>query len=870
MARQCIALVAFSLLSAGHAINVVGRLDEEINAHEVSAIDGSSVFSSKVEAMKKVMERSEEVHQQSMSNIMKAMTVPKAYQILKKGGRDSPELEHLVNLAQGKRSSLRKQAPDSSIDSAKEMLNGMIIESLLKYESEITACTNYYAEKCNLLDDNREKISAANGMFAQARTRQLFSQSEIERCERDLPEFRDLLWRLKEQCADELLQMNDRKAVLKGDIDVMTGILAMLNCPEPSSALMQVDEHQLLYCTDKCTKKGYFASKQKDLHQKLNKLQSSLSRDLMQSTFADMVHASATKFIEVDFQQQPSTNTTPVELPQGCDDENAGAPPPEGFGDQVSCTLGPDDCGLLQEKFLNIQAGIQDEFDELKELIQETEDYCEESQLTTTTQILLDEHRLSSNQESLSGAMVMEADYSMLSKTITDQQRVLDGDLKTEMATCTEHYLTYEGEVCALRTIRGEVFKMRSGDSPPIFKDCDVSKWEPEECSASCAGGSMILTREVEQPSDGGTKCLPLVALRRCNEQHCPIPCKVEPWEAWSKCTADCGGGTESRMKKVDQQAMFGGMSCGETTDSETCHTESCEADCELHDWEPWSECSKECEGGTMMRERNIKEPAVGDGLCPDPDSEYRLEYKECNTQECYPGLNKTLLDCNENMDVVLALDGSTSMGADGFAAVLLDANMIVHAFGPGTQCAVILYSGPAKWGDVRKCSGNSDTPVEDFEDTCKIKTVVHFGEHDQDKTHIDTVKEKIDAVVWPKGGTLTSLALMAAEAEFMTGNSSAPPIVIVFTDGKPLSVRKTKAAAREIRKKGRLVWVPITEEAPIDSIKKWATRRWEENVVPVPDFDDLLEPDSVNHILADVCQNLIQSSEGEYLSSDA
>merc|ERR1712196_613047 len=109
--------------------------------------------------------------------------------------------------------------------------------------------------------------------------------------------------------------------------------------------------------------------------------------------------------------------------------------------------------------------------------------------------------------------------------------------------------------------------------------------------------------------------------------------------------------------------------------------------------------------------------------------------------------------------------------------------------------------------------------------------TVSHFTDD------LGKLDQQVTALQWPMGSTLTSLALMTAKAEMSLGRSDTHTIVVVFTDGRPLSYRKTELASRTIRKSARLVWVPITKYAPLKYIKDWATRRLEENVVSVEDF---------------------------------
>merc|ERR1719230_1035260 len=130
----------------------------------------------------------------------------------------------------------------------------------------------------------------------------------------------------------------------------------------------------------------------------------------------------------------------------------------------------------------------------------------------------------------------------------------------------------------------------------------------------------------------------------------------------------------------------------------------------------------------------------------------------------------------------------------------------------------------------------------------CGIKTVVHFTEN------MKKVKNLITGLEWPKGSTLTSLALMTAKAEMALGRKEAKSSVVVITDGRPLSFRKTLIASKVLRKVARLVFVPVTSHAPLKFIKRCASRRWQENIVKVNNFDDLGKPATITHIIADIC----------------
>jgi len=347
-----------------------------------------------------------------------------------------------------------------------------------------------------------------------------------------------------------------------------------------------------------------------------------------------------------------------------------------------------------------------------------------------------------------------------------------------------------------------------------------------------------------------GAKCLPLAAMRSCNNHPCPVNCKLSAWSGWSKCSADCGAGVSQRLREVKRAMKYGGNPCGETSQTRSCNNQACEKDCELSKWTKWSACSKDCDGGTKKRQKFVSKVPEGSGKCANEWSLKRLQYKQCNMKRCQLAKGQTIQTCNKTLDIVLLIDGSGSLGKKGWDAEIKAANMFVDAFtvsGGHSHVSVILYSGPRTWGGVYKCFARNTKKV-DRERICAIKTVTHFTDD------MKKVKNLINGLTWPKGSTLTSLALLTAKAELSLGRKDARSNVIVFTDGRPLSFRNTGIASRIVRKTARLVWVPVTKYAPLKKIKQWATRRWQENVVQVPTFKALEKPDVVNHIVANIC----------------
>jgi len=535
-----------------------------------------------------------------------------------------------------------------------------------------------------------------------------------------------------------------------------------------------------------------------------------------------------------------------------CTDPNKGAPS-AADKQAAKCTLKKSPrCYKLQGRFLQIQAEIEDSRDALMDLIAKTQQSCDETKKSLETSIANDGSLLSSSQTKLAEATEKESKAGETGRQVAKENEQYDSDLKLQMKTCSTNYINYETDICALRKIRGDLFKKLQPGHTGFFQDCEVSPWTPETCSKKCAGGDQKLTRGVLSHPSGGAKCLPLSAERRCNRSPCPVNCVLAQWSGWSRCSSKCGGGLSQRVRDVKVPMQHDGKQCGPTTQSKQCNVEACEKDCVLHPWTHWSMCSKSCDGGTEKRERLVKEPSEGAGKCASKWDPSRLEYYPCARHRCSVPDPKKVMKCNTSMDVVLVLDGTPKSEQKGFAAEIKAANLFIDAFaGEGITAkpnfAVVHYSGPRTWSGVSKCTGKNSKQVN-METQCHVKIAQHFTDD------LAEVKSTVNGLEYKPGSKLLSLALMSTQFEFALGNKTSSTVVVVFMDGQPLSYRKTELASRAIRKKARLLWVVVTKFAPLKSIKTWASRRWQENLVQVNSLEQWASAETGTHIVANIC----------------
>ena len=164
----------------------------------------------------------------------------------------------------------------------------------------------------------------------------------------------------------------------------------------------------------------------------------------------------------------------------------------------------------------------------------------------------------------------------------------------------------------------------------------DYGDWSA--CSAECGGGEQTRERQCNNPAPqkGGADCEGESSeTRSCNEQACPVNGGWGEWSDWSECSAVCDGGTQTRSKKCNNPAPAnGGADCeGESSETRSCNEQACPVNGGWGDWSDWSECSAECGGGTQTRSKKCNNPAPANGGadCEGEDTETR----ECNTQSC-------------------------------------------------------------------------------------------------------------------------------------------------------------------------------------------------------------------------------------------
>lgn len=246
-----------------------------------------------------------------------------------------------------------------------------------------------------------------------------------------------------------------------------------------------------------------------------------------------------------------------------------------------------------------------------------------------------------------------------------------------------------------------------------------------------------------------------------------------------------------------------------------------------------------------------------GQGKCAKWDHDSRLDFQDCNTFDCRELIpaTRTTVRCSAKIDVFIILDGSGSLGRYGWQESKEMAKKLTESMMGGddrVNMAVLLFSGPRNWRILGDCTGSDPNKRPNPVD-CGMRWVDHLT------PNLDQVYRDVQNMNWPRRTTLTSLALAETGAEIIYGRPDAKSVVVVITDGKPMSPIKTGMAADELKKKARLMWVPVGKgvKSSIEDMKRWASKPARDNVLVVDTFASLKTPTTLNNMISGFCPQL-------------
>merc|ERR1719443_2394835 len=290
-------------------------------------------------------------------------------------------------------------------------------------------------------------------------------------------------------------------------------------------------------------------------------------------------------------------------------------------------------------------------------------------------------------------------------------------------------------------------------------------------------------------------------------------------WSDWSKCTAECEGGVRSRTRSLMTKPMNGGLSCNTAEETEACNTMSCDRDCTLARWTPWTPCSVACGGGLQSRVKHVLIPTRGFGKCPKETSRRRFRERECNEQDC---VGDEI--CIANQDLIIAIDGSGSVREDGFNILKTFALDVLSKYQSEYYGSGAMKVGLVEFGNgIIMPDGVTVSPAMNLQPLT---------------ADLGAVKSAVEGMVQKKGFTNMAQAFALAETMYTAaGRKGSQSALMVITDGKPSFQFQTNELVEQLDDKGvqRFFVVVSDNQKSVDLIKKWASYPWETNLLHVP-----------------------------------
>merc|ERR1719240_2530069 len=499
----------------------------------------------------------------------------------------------------------------------------------------------------------------------------------------------------------------------------------------------------------------------------------------------------------------------------------------------TKCPMTPNDCGLLHDNMSLMWGKFKDLVDELQAEMDKNLFEFNMLKMNLNQQLeVLRNSKARFIMELNEATASLNADREEMAEKEEEREKI-ELEYKVYMAKCKKRieWIFFQ-DFCAYLVIRAQTMTYSSVSPPEKIVDCDITPYVPGEFSVPCDAycpdktnpygccGWQTLTRViVVRANEFGVKCPELTRKRKCNQIKCPVDCVMSKWSGWSKCSKACEGGTEGRTRSILTKPKNGGMSCNTAQESRACNTGSCDRNCKLKKWSKWSPCSVACGGGFSERWRRVTIPIRGNGKCPKRSSKIRYGIKKCNTHECSGDEV-----CIAKQDLVLAIDGSGSIGEDGFKILKNFAAGLVDKYKGQYYGYEDMRIGVAQFGNGEILDDGT------VSDALLIQPL---------SNDIGKVRKAVEGLEYKKGFTNMAQAFGLAENMFLlNGRKKAMSAVMTLTDGKPSFIFQTQEKVLQLKDKHvKLFFSPVTEFAgeELALMKKWASSPWETNLVHVP-----------------------------------
>merc|ERR1719316_2234632 len=604
----------------------------------------------------------------------------------------------------GGRSRVQQPFEESSLEKARKVLNELVEKAWKELDDKIIECKEFEEKNRGTYDQVITDIARIGEDIADFIKAKGDAQECINVKEQEIIELTAVLKTETEIYMKNLLEDQREMKIRKADLAVFQFMMQLTKCPSASSFVQLGQGGKAMICQ---TKQGLmldFGDKKTmaEIERRMTPTARRAIHELLESVQASQAQR-ALSFLQEkalrrrgvddgsdeDSEAEDPTPTTPVPAatpepapPRAIAKEKVQKDPNPGWSAYEccasdSCNGGPPDCGLLHDKMSLMWGEYKDKVDELQQHMDKEEFEFTETKTTLNAQIDVTRNHKATCIADFNQAVadIAAAQEEMAQKE--EEARDLDHKYKVYMAACRKriYWIKFQ-DYCSYVLVRTLTMKYSSVSPPEKIVDCGVTDWVPGDCSVSCddncpdkmdpygCGGWQTLAREIiVAQNEFGIKCPALQRKKKCNQIKCPVDCEMSKWSVWSTCSSICEG-TQAHTRDVQVQPKNGGMSCNTVSESRPCigNPNRCDANCKLKKWSRWSPCSVACSGGYTEKWRRVTVTAHGKGRCPKETSKYRYRMRKCNTHDCTGDEV-----CIAKQDLILSIDASGSLQADGF-----------------------------------------------------------------------------------------------------------------------------------------------------------------------------------------------------------
>mmetsp|Transcript_57897 Transcript_57897/g.146984 ORF Transcript_57897/g.146984 Transcript_57897/m.146984 type:complete len:837 (-) Transcript_57897:139-2649(-) len=504
----------------------------------------------------------------------------------------------------------------------------------------------------------------------------------------------------------------------------------------------------------------------------------------------------------------------------------------KGLPTDICTTAQSPPCQSFADYLASFLGGVDDLIDELKVRMQVEDDRCLETLDKYSTRIRELKEQAEGAGVEIANLVSEQNEHSSTRHLRKERARDATREAQHVSDQCSKEMGDALSSMCGAKTLYRELSP--AAGSGAFLGDCEVTDWVAGPCSKRCGtGGYQNLTRRVVTAPASDPLCPPLTGTHKCNEKPCPVDGLMSRWSEWGECSQACGGGTRTRHRNIVRRSQFGGFPLGETMQEGVCSTQSCDQDCMLSMWTPWSNCSKACSAGHRVRTRHVLRAPIGNGDCFAETSSERQQTTACNRGAC-EGAKK----CASALDIVMALDISGSMGQSGVDATKEFTKSVAErtTFGDGSLSTTV---DMARMGIVK------------FSEKAEM--------HSDLQNVQSTFTTLLASVTWSSGPTNIGEALAVAASMLEAhARPQAKQVIVIVTDGVPSSAYILSSEADKLRQRGvRLVFVMVGPGASKKAAARWASWPTKENLMSVHNFANLKKDETVTSLLANLCPKL-------------